>query len=56
MEELPVGVSVGWAERTDEDAEAAAMLSRADEAMYEDKDLHIRAQRKASVTAPTVAV
>jgi diguanylate cyclase (GGDEF)-like protein len=55
IEELPIGVSVGWAERTDGDPGAAAMLSRADEAMYKDKELRIRAQGRASVTAPTVA-
>jgi len=56
VEELPVGVSVGWAERTDGDADAAAMLIRADEAMYEDKELRNPARRRVSVTAPTGAV
>jgi hypothetical protein len=32
------------------------MLIRADEAMYEDKERPIGAQRKVSVSAPTVAV
>ncbi len=56
VEELPVGVSVGWSERTEVDAESQAMLSRADEAMYADKELRVRSQGKVSRTAPTAAV
>lgn len=56
VEELPVSVSVGWTERKDEDEEPAAMLIRADEAMYEEKELRKGTQRRVSVTAPTVAV
>lgn len=37
LAELPVAVSVGWAERTDRDRSPAELLQRADLAMYRDK-------------------